>query len=91
MSVGLFENGEPQQEFTEEELSKISINPPVRREDKKTKKQRRKEQERKEQVSCFIWAEAKFVPFEWWYFIASRDKWLFKLKKNNDIDVRIQC
>ena len=50
MSAGLFDK-EPRQEFTEEELTKLSLNPPVRRENKKTKQQRRKEKERKEKVT----------------------------------------
>ena len=49
MSACLFDK-EPQQEFTEEELTKLSVNPAVRRENKKTKQQRRKEKERKLQV-----------------------------------------
>ena len=63
MSIGLFEDGEPKPEFTEEELTKISINPPVRREDKKTKQQRRKEKERKKQVERYFYSCLIFFQF----------------------------
>ena len=54
MSAGLADGDEnTSSHVTEEEgaeLLKLSVNPAVRREDKKTEKQRRKEQERKAKV-----------------------------------------
>lgn len=53
MSAGLQDTGPEDIEasnYTEEELGRVSINPPVRREDKKTEKQRRKIREEKKKV-----------------------------------------
>ena len=52
MSAGLFNesDSESEPEFTAEELERVSYNPPVRREGKKTERQRKKEKQRKDDL-----------------------------------------
>ena len=50
MSHGLGDDKEPEIKIEPDELDKLSVNPPVRREDKKTKAQRNKEKRKKMEV-----------------------------------------
>ena len=56
MSAGLFGDKEHEDRlsFTEEDLERVSVNPPVRRDNKKTPAQKRKQKERELQVCISI-------------------------------------
>ncbi|XP_021340488.1 glioma tumor suppressor candidate region gene 2 protein-like, partial [Mizuhopecten yessoensis] len=70
MTSGLNEEEEEQVEFTEEELEKLSVAPPIRREDKKTKVQRNKEKSNKEKEHSKLKEKS----------VKSREKEFFRLK-----------
>ncbi|XP_069117828.1 ribosome biogenesis protein NOP53-like [Argopecten irradians] len=70
MSAGLNQEDEERVEFTEEELEKLSVAPPVRREDKKTRVQRNKEKNIKDKEHGKM--KEKFA--------KTREKDIFRLK-----------
>ncbi|XP_060083805.1 ribosome biogenesis protein NOP53-like [Ylistrum balloti] len=70
MTSGLNEEEDEKVEFTEEELEKLSVAPPVRREDKKTKVQRNKEKNVKEKEHSKLKDKTA----------KSREKDIFRLK-----------
>lgn len=53
-----------------EDLDRISVNPPVRRESKKTRTQRNKEKKKKMQVCWGIWRWTLFGVFLFSYFLV---------------------
>ena len=55
LTAGLVDEEEEEETFTGEELDRLSANPPVRRESKKTKTQRNKEEKQKLLVRRYGW------------------------------------
>ena len=53
MSAGLFDEEDEKDAEEVGDLDKLSVNPPVRRDNKKDEKQRKKEKRRKEEVSFY--------------------------------------
>ena len=61
LSAGLFDNEDEGEEVGD--IDKLSVNPPVRREDKKDEKKRKKEKRRKEVVGILLSPYLCFISF----------------------------
>ena len=59
LSAGLFDNEDEGEEVGD--IDKLSVNPPVRREDKKDEKKRKKEKRRKEVVGISMLEKSKIL------------------------------